>query len=121
MKVAILHLSDLHMSAANADWLMRKINQIVAAVWNDYYDCGKIIIVVSGDIANAGTEEEYGYAKQFFRALLKEFAVRGLANKELENKIICVPGNHDCNFDKEDVARNMLLGGMRSNPAAPRP
>ena len=41
MKVAILHLSDLHMSAANADWLMRKINQIVAAVWNDYYDCGK--------------------------------------------------------------------------------
>ena len=118
MKIAILHLSDLHMSSANADWLMKKINQIVAAVWNDYYDCGKIIIVVSGDIANAGTEEEYGYAKQFFRALLKEFAVRGLANKELENKIICVPGNHDCNFNKEDVARNMLLGGMRSNPAA---
>ncbi len=118
MKIAILHLSDLHMSSANADWLMKKINQIVAAVWNDYYDCGKIIIVVSGDIANAGTEEEYGYAKQFFRALLKEFAVRGLANKELENKIICVPGNHDCNFNKEDVARNMLLGGMRSNPTA---
>lgn len=115
MKLAILHLSDLHMSSANADWLMKKTNQIVAAVWNDYYDCGKIIIVVSGDIANTGTEEEYGYAKQFFRALLKEFAVRGLANKELENKIICVPGNHDCNYDKESEVRKWLLGSMRSN------
>lgn len=118
MKLAILHLSDLHISKDNADWLKKKACQIVPAVWNDFSDCGKIIIVVSGDIADTGTEEEYGYAKDFFRSLLREFAVRGLRNVELENKIICVPGNHDCNYEKADMARIMLLGGMRSNPSA---
>ena len=77
-----------------------KAEQIVPAVWNDFSDCGKIIIVVSSDIANAGTEEEYGCAKRFFRELLKKFAKRGLHNKELENKIICVPGHHDSNYEK---------------------
>jgi len=115
MKVAILHLSDLHIDSGNAEWLNKKTEQIVAAVWRDYYDCGKIIIVVSGDIANSGTEEQYGFAKIFFRALLKEFATRGLNNKDLENKIICVPGNHDCNFEKESAVRKWLLGSMRSN------
>ena len=62
MKVAILHLSDLHIEKDNIQWLLKRAEQIVPAVWNDFSDCGKIIIVVSGDIANTGTEEEYGYA-----------------------------------------------------------
>ena len=118
MKVAILHLSDLHIDKDNAEWLTKKAGQIVSAVWSDFSECGKIIIAVSGDIANAGTEEQYGYAKQFFRALLRAFAERNLRNIELENKIICVPGNHDCNFKKEEQARKMLLDSMRSNAAA---
>jgi hypothetical protein len=115
MKVAILHLSDLHIEKDNYQWLLKKAEQMVPAVWNDFYDCGKIIIVVTGDITAAGTEEQYGYAKEFFRTLLREIAKRGLAGKELENKIICVPGNHDCNYDKESGARLRLLNSMRSN------
>lgn len=114
MKVAILHLSDIHIKRDNSQWLLKKAEQIVSVVWNDFTGCGKIIIVVSGDIANTGTEEEYGYAKIFFRELLKQFAKRGLNNKELENKIICVPGNHDCNFEKDNAARQMLIDGLRA-------
>ncbi len=102
----------------NIQWLLKRAEQMVPAVWNDFSDCGKIIIVVSGDIANTGTEEEYGYAKAFFRELLKQFAKRGLNNKELENKIICVPGNHDCNYEKDNAARQLLLGSLRANAAA---
>ncbi len=118
MKVALLHLSDLHIEKENSQWMLKRAYQIVTAVRNDFSECAKIIILVTGDIVNAGTEEEYGYAKQFFRTLLREFAVRGLNGTELENKIICVPGNHDCDFSREEVARTMLLGGMRSNPSA---
>lgn len=118
MKVAILHLSDIHIEKDNSQWLLKKAEQIVPAVWNDFFECGKIIIVVSGDIAQAGTAEEYGYAKDFFRTLLRAFASRGLANKELENKIVCVPGNHDCNFEKDNSARQLLLGSLRTNAAS---
>ena len=118
MKIAILHLSDLNIEKDNSQWLLKKAEQIVPAVWNDFSDCGKIIIVVSGNIATNGTEEEYGYAKSFFRELLKQFAKRGLNNKELENKIICVPGNHDCNYEKDNAARQMLLGSLRTNASA---
>ena len=118
MKVAILHLSDLHIGKDNSQWLLKRADQIVPAVWNDFSDCSKIIIVVSGDIANTGNEEEYGYAKDFFRTLLRGFASRGLANKELENKIICVPGNHDCNYEKDNAARQMLLGTLRTNASS---
>jgi len=118
MKVAILHLSDLHIGKDNSQWLLKRADQIVPAVWNDFSDCSKIIIVVSGDIANTGNEEEYGYAKDFFRSLLRGFASRGLANKELENKIICVPGNHDCNYEKDNAARQMLLGTLRTNASS---
>ena len=118
MKIAILHLSDLHIEKDNYQWLLKKTEQIVSAVWNDFSDCGKIIIVVSGDIANTGSEEEYGYANSFFRELLKQFAKRGLHNKELENKIICVPGNHDCNYVKDTGARQILLGTLRTNASS---
>lgn len=118
MKVAILHLSDLHIDKDNSQWLLKKAEQIVPAVWNDFSDCGKIIIVVSGDIANTGSEEEYGFAKDFFRTLLRTFASRGMVNKELENKIICVPGNHDCNYEKDNAARQMLLGSLRTQASS---
>ena len=118
MKIAILHLSDLHISKDNYQWLIKKAEQIVPAVWNDFSDCGKIITVVSGDIANAGTEEEYGYAKDFFRTLLRTFASRGMGGRDLENKIICVPGNHDCNYEKDTAARQMLLSSLRTNAAS---
>lgn len=117
MKVALLHLSDLHIDRNNYQWITSKTNQIVSAVWNDFSECNKIIIVVSGDIVNSGKEEQYGYAKHFFKALLRSFAERNLRNTELENKIICVPGNHDCNFDNHNGARAMLINGLRSNIA----
>ena len=115
MKVAILHLSDLHIDGSNYQWLINKTNHIVSAIWNDFSECNKIIIAVSGDVVYSGKEEQYGYAKLFFKALLRSFAERNLRETELENKIICVPGNHDCNFDNDTKARTMLLNGVRSN------
>ena len=115
MKVAILHLSDLHIDRNNYQWLINRTGQIVSAVWNDFSECNKIIITVSGDIVYSGKEEQYGYAKLFFRSLLRSFAEKNLKNTELENRIICVPGNHDCNFENDNGARTLLINGLRSN------
>ena len=115
MKVAILHLSDLHIDRNNYQWLINKTDNIVSAIWNDFSECNKIIVAVSGDVVYSGKEEQYGYAKLFFKALLRSFAERNLRETELENKIICVPGNHDCNFDRDSKARTLLLNGLSSN------
>ena len=115
MKLAILHLSDMHIDNENYLWLTKRTKSIVSAVWNDFSECGKIIIVVSGDIANSGKKDQYGYAKSFFKTLLRAFAEKRLGDTELENKIICVPGNHDCDFDINDNARKMLLPSIRAN------
>ena len=114
MKVAILHLSDLHIDKDNQKWLIKRTGQIVSAVWGDFSKCDKIIVAVSGDIAYAGKAEQYGFAKDFFNALLRSFAEVTLGKIELENRIICVPGNHDCNFDNESNARQMLIDSSRS-------
>ena len=83
MKVAILHLSDLHIDRNNYQWLINRTRQIVSAVWNDFSECNKIIITVSGDIVYSGKEEQYGYAKLFFKSLLRSFAEKNLKNTEL--------------------------------------
>lgn len=57
MKVAILHLSDLHIDSSNYQWLINKTNHIVSAIWNDFSECNKIIIAVSGDVVYSGKEE----------------------------------------------------------------
>ena len=105
----------MHIDSKNYQWLTKKTKQIVSAVWNNFSECGKIVIVVSGDIAYSGKKEQYDYAKDFFRALLRAFAEKKLGDIELDNKIICVPGNHDCDFDINDNARKMLLTSIRSN------
>lgn len=115
MKIALLHLSDMHIDSNNYQWLTKKTKLIVSAIWNDFSECGKIIVVVSGDIAYSGKKEQYNYANDFFKALLREFAQKNLSDIELDNKIICVPGNHDCNFEIDDNARKILLKSMRSN------
>ena len=56
MKVAILHLSDLHIDGSNYQWLINKTNHIVSAIWNDFSECNKIIIAVSGDVVYSGKE-----------------------------------------------------------------
>ena len=116
MKIALLHLSDIHIDRTNYQWLIKRTDQIVSAVWSGFSECEKIIIIVSGDIAYSGKKEQYGYAKEFFKALLREFAQRNLGSIELDNKIICVPGNHDCDFEIDENARKMLLMSVRTNP-----
>lgn len=119
MHLAILHLSDIHIDKANNQWIISKAKSIVDAVWNDFIEADKIVIVVSGDIANTGSQEDYAYANQFFHLLLRSFAERNMKGRDLENKIILVPGNHDCNLVKANSVRTILLSSITSGKVKP--
>jgi 3',5'-cyclic AMP phosphodiesterase CpdA len=83
-----LHLSDIHIETmAQADiWF----NQLEA----DLRDLGHTkldALVVSGDIGNRATKEEYQAAAQLLGNIAQSFGL-------LPQQIILVPGNHDLNW-----------------------
>lgn len=91
----ILHISDIHFSKKEdvKKWLLQlyvdlKNNLNVSII--DY-------LIISGDITNIASNEEFEYALLFIQELIKEFMLQ-------REKIIIVPGNHDYDRDTTKAA-----------------
>lgn len=109
MKVAILHLSDLHIDKDNAEWIIDRAHQVANAVKLSCSDSQKIYVVVSGDIANKGQLEEYDKAITFFTRLKSGLANNYNGEIPVESRILCVPGNHDVWLQEDNKLRSVLL------------
>jgi len=89
MTTHILHLSDLHFG--NVENAHNWYNQLAEDLTNGL-DCHCIeVLILSGDIANKSTPDEYKAATYFLKELCKEFKI------ESDCRVI-VPGNHDLNW-----------------------
>ncbi|BAZ65308.1 hypothetical protein NIES4106_00460 [Fischerella sp. NIES-4106] len=94
----ILHLSDLHFGTPeNADnWY----NQLAEDLYQEL-NCSRLdVLILSGDIANKSTPEEYNAAKDFLDKFSEEFQLQ-------PEQIVIVPGNHDLNWDLAKKAYNL--------------
>ncbi len=90
----ILHLSDLHFGTLDHANLWQ--NQLAADLQG--LKCSSIdALIISGDIANKSTPEEYTAAKKFLDDLREEFPIQ-------RQNIIMVPGNHDLNWELSEDA-----------------
>lgn len=106
MKVAIIQLSDIHLRGTR-DFIFSKQEKMFAAIKSTLLMCQKVIVIISGDIANTGIKKEYDAAKSFLSALetkIKE-------NTPINNvDYIFVPGNHDCFLPEEsDPIRDAVI------------
>lgn len=91
----ILHLSDLHFG--NTDEAYNWYDTLAQDLRYEL-GCNQLdALILSGDIANRSTQEEYIAAKQFIDDLASEFQ---LAPKQ----IIIAPGNHDLNWEISEAA-----------------
>ncbi|GAB4208399.1 MAG: hypothetical protein Fur006_67210 [Coleofasciculaceae cyanobacterium] len=95
----ILHLSDLHITTLDQTNLWS--NQLAADLYNDLSIPHLDALILSGDIANYSTEEEYIAAQQFLHNLRQDFPL----NPE---QIILVPGNHDLNWKLAKKAYKLI-------------
>ena len=68
MAVSIVHLSDFHFTDENNS-IMSKVPALVAAICSADPTCVDYVIVLSGDIANHGTEPQYKSAESFLSQL----------------------------------------------------
>lgn len=90
----ILHISDIHASAIPSKGVDSiTLEQTAKLLIKDISELGLKIdtIVITGDIAQHGTEDEYEmFDRVFLDAIRKEFTVGN-------ERIFITPGNHDVN------------------------
>ena len=107
----LLHISDLHFTTPNQVSLWS--NQLASDLRNDLQIPHLNTLILSGDIANLSTPDEYTAAQQFLTNLQQEFQLK-------PEQIIIVPGNHDLNWklakkayqlvDRDDYDGELLEG-----------
>lgn len=108
MDFSIIHLTDMHiMESGNT--LLKKADAIFAACRSIISQSDKVVIVISGDIAYSGKVEEYDLASSFINKIRD--AVSNYTSDSVE--VLCVPGNHDCDFSNVGKVRSRLLSTVR--------
>jgi hypothetical protein len=105
MKIAIVHLSDIHFRTRK-DVCLRRADKLTNAIKYARDPEEKLVLVVTGDIANTGVSEEYEIAGEFFRSLFIGLGVNPAGDP---SEAIFIPGNHDCNFKLVGDLRPRLL------------
>ena len=112
----LLHLSDIHFRLRDVATALDPNNALRAELVRDAVDrCGVIgqvpdAILISGDIAYAGKQEEYEFADAWLETLAQE------TGTALEN-IVVIPGNHD--VDRTLAGRPLNATLHRSLQATP--
>jgi len=104
VKLGILHLSDIHLRK-KTDIAIGLTGSIAKACYQIGHQSDDFIIVVTGDIAFGGQEEEYKLAKGLLVSL------KDLLQAELGKvvNIFLAPGNHDCSLLPEDEIRTLTI------------
>jgi hypothetical protein len=104
MTVAILHLSDIHIKT-KSDPILCRTKEIAAATYSSLPDAHQLFILVSGDIAYSGQQDQFELAGTFLRGI--ETAVR--LERDVPTLFVFAPGNHDCNFDLDTRMRQIAI------------
>ncbi len=89
-EIRLLHLSDLHISTQ--DEATRYIAHLNTDLLNELQVKQLDYLILSGDISNKSTTEEYQAAVFFVEGLIGKFNIS-------REKIIITPGNHDVSYE----------------------
>ena len=119
MKLMLIHLSDIHI-VSDEDAITNRYSQIVNAVRNLDYSLDMCVVVVTGDVAFSGIDEQYLIAWEFLDSVkkqLSEHLSKSSGNKSVPIHIVVVPGNHDCDFTAGGEVREILVNSILGDPS----
>lgn len=109
MSIAIVHISDIHLSKNNDVAILRK-EEFANTVCSNVKECDHTFVITSGDIAFSGKRDEYDLAIEFYGELEKK-----LKESHINFDFLFVPGNHDCDFDGDLSIRDLILAGLNND------
>ena len=117
MRLMLIHLSDIHITSPD-DAIIGRHSQIVDAVKNLDYSLDACVVVVTGDIAFAGTVDQYLVAMDFLddiKTLLESKLSGGLGHESVPIHWVVIPGNHDCDFQAGPDFRDIIIRSVLSD------
>ena len=114
MKILTVHLSDMHIKGED-DPVVGRSSHIASAVKNLEYSLDACLVIVTGDVAFSGTDEQYLTAYDFF-ADLSQYLKDTLSGSDPDRKVpihlAIAPGNHDCDFTLGGAPRQIVAGSV---------
>ena len=116
MKIAIIQISDIHISSSR-DFVISRLEYAIKSARPIINECQKAIIVITGDIANTGKKIEYDVAYDYFTRFSAGIIQENPYIDSVE--YILVPGNHDCEFTEEHkVLRGALIEHVQKDDSS---
>ena len=106
MKVAIVQISDIHIQNAR-DFVISRLDYAIRSARPIINECQKVIVAITGDIANMGKQEEYQVAYDYFSKFSEGIIAENDDIKSVE--YVIVPGNHDCFFSEDQKQLRLAL------------
>lgn len=114
MDVILVQLTDIHIKTDEDYKSLDSKSESIANAINKHIIDDKntiLILCITGDISFSGKEEQYLSATIFLNDIINKIKQR---YNDLYIQVVSVPGNHDCDFDREDSAvRDALLKDKR--------
>lgn len=105
--ITVVHISDIHVKSAQ-DKTLDFFEHLPHAICREVVESELVLILVSGDLAFAGTEAEYVAIESAFSKLESTLAER----LKTPIKWILVPGNHDGTFKDAQKSRALVIAGI---------
>jgi len=106
LNLLVLHLSDIHLKK-EANAIIPKLDGLRGVIEAHAANVDVCIIALSGDVSYSGKDAEYAIAAQVLDRLRSACTECGL-----KSYLCCIPGNHDCDFDKADRTREIVIRGI---------
>lgn len=119
MRVELVHISDLHIRAADSV-TSEQTAAVIASIRGVIDPPCAVMLLITGDIAFSGKAEEYDVVRPFLQDV-----VAGLKRCDgvVSVDIQIVPGNHDCDFAAEKATRKLVIreihNGSEWDPSVP--
>lgn len=111
MKIALIQLSDIHLTENRlSNPVLERTTPIARAAASVCYGVDHGLLVVSGDTAYSGKATEYDHGRDLINNVLSELGGQFPGGPV---RPLTIPGNHDCDFSQATSVRAIVIESLK--------